>query len=51
MLRAIVQHSTKFVAFLNALKLALSQPQIRHLTEIVDASALSNPIGAHLRLH
>jgi hypothetical protein len=37
MLRAIVQHSTKLIAFLNALKLALYQPQIRHLTQIVDA--------------
>jgi hypothetical protein len=37
MLRAIVQHSTKLVAFLSALKLALYQPQIRHLTQIVDA--------------
>jgi hypothetical protein len=37
MLKVIVQHLTRLVAFLNALKLALSQPQIRHLTEIVDA--------------
>jgi hypothetical protein len=37
MLRAIVQHSTKLVTFLNALKLDLYQPHIRHLTEIVDA--------------
>ena len=37
MLRAIVQHSPKLVAFLSALKLALYQPQIRHLTQIVDA--------------
>jgi hypothetical protein len=37
MLKAIVQHSTKLVAFLSALKLALYQPQIRHLTQILDA--------------
>jgi hypothetical protein len=37
MLKAIVQHSTKLVAFLNALNLALYQPQIRHLTQILDA--------------
>jgi hypothetical protein len=37
MLKTIVQHSTKLVAFLNALKLALYQPQIRHLTQILDA--------------
>jgi hypothetical protein len=37
MLKAIVQHSTKLVAFLSALNLALYQPQIRHLTQILDA--------------
>jgi hypothetical protein len=37
MLKVIVQHSNKLVAFLNALRLTLSQPQICHLTEIVDA--------------
>jgi hypothetical protein len=42
MLKAIVQHSTKLVAFLNALKLALYQPQIRHLTQIVDALLVCN---------
>jgi hypothetical protein len=37
MLKTIVQHSAKLVAFLNALNLALYQPQIRHLTQILDA--------------
>jgi hypothetical protein len=37
MLKAIVQHSTKLVAFFTALQLALYQPQIRHLAQILDA--------------
>jgi hypothetical protein len=37
MLKAIVQQSSKLVAFLTALKLALYQPQMRHLTQIIDA--------------
>lgn len=37
MLKAIVQHTAKLIAFLTALKIALYQPQIRHLTNLVDA--------------
>lgn len=37
MLKVIVQHTTKLVAFLTALKIALYQPQIRHLMNLVDA--------------
>jgi len=42
MLKTIVQHSTKLVAFLSALKLALYQPQIRHLTQIIDTLLVSD---------
>jgi len=42
MLKTIVQHSTKLVAFLSALKHALYQPQIRHLTQIIDALLVSD---------
>lgn len=37
MLRTIVQHAGKLVTFLTTLKLGLYQPQIRHLTHLVDA--------------
>ncbi len=42
MLSAIVQHSSNLVALLSALKLALYQPQIRHMTHIVDALLVCN---------
>lgn len=42
MLAAIVQHSEEFVAFIAALNLALYQPQIRHLMQMVDALLTSN---------
>ena len=42
MLKTIVQHSNKLVAFLNALNLALYKPQIRHLTQILDAILVCN---------
>jgi len=42
MLKTIVQHSSKLVAFINALNLALYQPQIRHLTQILDALLVCN---------
>ncbi len=37
MLRAIIQHSVELVAFIQALDLALYQPQKRHLLHIIDA--------------
>lgn len=37
MLKVIVQHTAKLVAFLSGIKIALYQPQIRHLTNLVDA--------------
>jgi hypothetical protein len=37
MLKVIVQHAAQLVAFLTGLKLALYQPQIRHLTQLLDA--------------
>ena len=42
MLTAIVQHSKELVAFINALNMALYQPQIRHLIQMVDALLTSN---------
>ena len=42
MLTAIVQHSKELVAFINALNMALYQPQIRHLVQMVDALLTSN---------
>jgi len=42
MLTAIVQHSEELVAFITALNLALYQPQIRHLIQMVDALLTSN---------
>lgn len=37
MLKTIVQHSAELIAYLVALKIVLYQPQIRHLTQLVDA--------------
>ena len=37
MLGVIVQHSAEIVTFISWLSLALYQPQIRHLTQLVDA--------------
>ena len=42
MLTAIVQHSQDLVAFISALNIALYQPQIRHLIQMVDALLVSN---------
>ena len=42
MLTAIVQHSEELVAFIAALNIALYQPQIRHLIQMVDALLTSN---------
>jgi hypothetical protein len=42
MLTAIVQHSPELIAFITALQIALYQPQIRHLIQIVDALLTSN---------
>jgi len=42
MLTAIVQHSVELVGFLTVLNLALYQPQMRHLLQIVDALLVSN---------
>ncbi|MFN2233573.1 MAG: transposase [Anaerolineales bacterium] len=42
MLTAIVQHSQELVAFISALNIALYQPQIRHLIQMVDALLVSN---------
>jgi len=42
MLTAIVQHSQELVAFISVLNIALYQPQIRHLIQIVDALLVSN---------
>ncbi len=42
MLTAIVQHSADLIAFITALNIALYQPQIRHLIQIVDALITSN---------
>ena len=42
MLTAIVQHSKQLVAFINALNMALYQPQKRHLIQQVDALLTSN---------
>jgi len=42
MLTAIVQHSAELVVFITALNLALYQPQIRHLLQMVDALLTSN---------
>jgi hypothetical protein len=42
MLTAIVQHSAELVAFITALNIALYQPQIRHLIQIVDALITSS---------
>jgi hypothetical protein len=42
MLTAIVQHSEELVAFIAALNIALYQPQIRHLLQLVDALLTSN---------
>jgi hypothetical protein len=37
MLTAIVQHSEDLVAFITVMNIALYQPQIRHLIQMVDA--------------
>ena len=42
MLTAIVQHSAELVAFITALNIALYQPQIRHLIQIVDTLITSS---------
>ena len=42
MLTAIVQHSGDLVAFITALNMALYQPQMRHLLQMVDALLVSN---------
>ena len=42
MLPLIVQHSEALTTFIFALQLALYQPQIRHLLEIVDALIVCN---------
>lgn len=42
MLTAIVQHSEELVAFITVLNIALYQPQIRHLIQMVDALLTSN---------
>jgi hypothetical protein len=42
MLTAIVQHSEELVGFIFALNMALYQPQIRHLIQMVDALLTSN---------
>ena len=42
MLTAIVQHSQELVAFITVLNIALYQPQIRHLIQMVDALLTSN---------
>lgn len=42
MLTAIVQHSQDLIAFISALNIALYQPQIRHLIQMVDALLTSN---------
>jgi len=42
MLTAIVQHSVELVAFITALNIALYQPQMRHLLQMVDALLVSN---------
>ena len=42
MLTAIVQHPDELIAFITALNLALYQPQIRHLLQMVDALITSN---------
>lgn len=42
MLTAIVQHSEELVIFITALNIALYQPQIRHLIQIVDALIASS---------
>jgi hypothetical protein len=42
MLKTIVQHSAKLVAYISALKLTLYQPQIRHLTQLLDALLVCN---------
>ena len=42
MLPLIVQHSETLTSFIFALQLALYQPQIRHLLQIVDALLVSN---------
>lgn len=42
MLPVIVQHSAALAIFISSLNLALYQPQIRHLLQIVDALIVSN---------
>ena len=42
MLTAIVQHSEELVAFITVLNIALYQPQIRHLIQMVDALITSS---------
>jgi hypothetical protein len=42
MLRQIVQHSEALTSFIIALQLALYQPQIRHVLQIVDALLVCN---------
>jgi hypothetical protein len=42
MLTAIVQHSEELVAFITVLNIALYQPQIRHLIQMVDALLTSS---------
>ena len=42
MLTTIVQHSQDLVAFISALNIALYQPQIRHLLQVVDALLTSD---------
>ena len=42
MLTAIVQHSEELVGFITVLNIALYQPQIRHLIQLVDALLTSN---------
>ena len=42
MLTAIVQHSEELVAFITVMNIALYQPQIRHLIQMVDALLTSN---------
>ena len=46
MLIAIVQHSAELVVFITALYLALYQPQIRHLLQLVDALLTCNETKA-----
>ena len=42
MLKTIAKHSTKLIHFLIALELVLFRPQVRHLTQLVDALIVCN---------